>query len=493
MRPVKVRPLAKNSSDPGFFSAIWRLGLRVAISLLIAILLSTFAMRWLGPVLQEQWIEGYVVSPTPFGESVALEMLLLSADQSEWPRVVAQFEEKSKGAIRARLITRSELLEKMPLPNDQIKALDEGMTLFSLSDYFSSAYYLNVYHRVGRSDIVIETITDTSRYWSLNERKSMLWIRMVNAALLMLILFAIWLLPFWWNVRKLSQVAQHLRQGELRFRVKLSRYALLYPIAESLHQLAARVQSLIDSHKNLVNAAAHELRTPLTRLKYAQRLAYEAESSGEREHYWRQAEGEVNALDSLIDELLFYAKLDRPDQEPTAITAIAADQWLMERVAAVRGLAAAIAPDVVVRMRCEASKLYANRRDIDRLASNLLGNAVRHAQQEIIVSLSEDSTHSVLVVEDDGPGIPVEDRERVFAPFVRLDESRQQTNNSGTGLGLAIVARIAEMHGGTATVVASTLGGARFVVRWPKNQPQNVTNTAVQPTPSLNNTNERQP
>jgi len=71
----------------------------------------------------------------------------------------------------------------------------------------------------------------------------------------------------------------------------------------------------------------------------------------------------------------------------------------------------------------------------------------------------------VLTVDDDGPGVPPADRERIFEPFIRLDESRDR-GTGGTGLGLAIVSRVARWHNGTALATDSPLGGARFVVSW---------------------------
>src|SRR5690606_31029587 len=90
-------------------------------------------------------------------------------------------------------------------------------------------------------------------------------------------------------------------------------------------------------------------------------------------------------------------------------------------------------------------------------ASNLLVNACRYANREVAIELAESEDGYVLAVEDDGPGIPEADREKVFKAFARLDDSRSR-GTGGYGLGLAIVARIAALHG----------GGARIVIAWPR-------------------------
>lgn len=101
-----------------------------------------------------------------------------------------------------------------------------------------------------------------------------------------------------------------------------------------------------------------------------------------------------------------------------------------------------------------------------RALLNLLQNAIRHAGGNVQVGLaSPEPLTYVLTVDDDGPGVPPADRERVFDPFIRLDESRAR-GTGGTGLGLAIVRRVARWHNGEALVSDSPLGGARFVIRW---------------------------
>lgn len=104
---------------------------------------------------------------------------------------------------------------------------------------------------------------------------------------------------------------------------------------------------------------------------------------------------------------------------------------------------------------------------METVLQNLLQNAARFAQQKIHVELAATQDHYQLIVEDDGPGIADADKERIFDSFVRL-QSEDVAQASGFGLGLAIVRRIVQWHGGDVSLKDSSLGGAKFVVRWPR-------------------------
>ena len=101
-----------------------------------------------------------------------------------------------------------------------------------------------------------------------------------------------------------------------------------------------------------------------------------------------------------------------------------------------------------------------------RAVLNLGTNAVRHARSRVRLSAASRGGRVWVHVDDDGPGVPPEARDRVFEPFFRMDASRT-SDTGGAGLGLAIVQRIAQVHGGTVTVGEAPLGGARFTLELP--------------------------
>ncbi len=104
-----------------------------------------------------------------------------------------------------------------------------------------------------------------------------------------------------------------------------------------------------------------------------------------------------------------------------------------------------------------------------RALSNLVTNAMRHADSRVQVSFAVDAERASLSVDDDGPGVPEEAWEKVFTPFLRLDDSRTRASG-GHGLGLSIVRRISYWHGGRSQIGHSELGGARFSLVWPRRQ-----------------------
>jgi signal transduction histidine kinase len=113
-----------------------------------------------------------------------------------------------------------------------------------------------------------------------------------------------------------------------------------------------------------------------------------------------------------------------------------------------------------------AGQVRGNEPDLQRMISNLVSNAVRHARQEVRVELAEHGGAVTLTVSDDGPGIALEDRERVFERFTRLDDARSR-EDAGVGLGLPIARSVVAAHRGTIDVRASDLGGAAVVVTLP--------------------------
>jgi signal transduction histidine kinase len=100
-----------------------------------------------------------------------------------------------------------------------------------------------------------------------------------------------------------------------------------------------------------------------------------------------------------------------------------------------------------------------------RALANVVRNAVRHARQRVVIAVARDGACTTVHVDDDGPGIPPEERERLLEPFARLDASRAR-DAGGVGLGLAIVKSVAEWHGGGVHIAESPAGGARVIMNW---------------------------
>jgi two-component system OmpR family sensor kinase len=206
--------------------------------------------------------------------------------------------------------------------------------------------------------------------------------------------------------------------------------------------------------------ASHELRTPVAALHAtAERLLRDQPARPARDGIEAQLARDSGRLGHLIDELLNLARLDareRPHREPVDLADLAS--------AAVAATPTAD-PDAHVELVTAGPVPATGDRDaLLRAVRNLLDNAFAVADT-IVVEVTQTASGPTMSVSDNGPGVPADERERIFEPFVRLARGPR----SGTGLGLAIVRRTIEAHGGTITCDASPTGGARFTLRLPTN------------------------
>ena len=278
-------------------------------------------------------------------------------------------------------------------------------------------------------------------------------------------LLALWALPMWRDMDRLRNAAVRMGQGDLDIRVHLSRITGIRHVGESFNAMASRIATLIENQRSLTNAVSHELRTPLARLSFEVDVLDRSGLPREHGRVLRDMRADISELESMVAELLVYARLERPADDAVKQETVDTRDWLGEALAQVAHQADARNVRCVV-VEGHPPHVSLNPRYMSRALLNLVQNAVRYARGRIEIALAHCPQGGFeLIVDDDGPGIPAEDRDRVFEPFTRLDESRDR-GTGGAGLGLAIVQRVAASHRGTIQVFDSPLGGARFVLRW---------------------------
>jgi signal transduction histidine kinase len=273
-----------------------------------------------------------------------------------------------------------------------------------------------------------------------------------------------WVSLFRRDMLALESAAHQIGGGKFDIQIHISRGAALSPLAEAMNAMAAKVNALIRSHQQLTNAISHELRTPITRLRFRHELAIDAATAEAKDQELRQMDTAIDLLDELSTELLEYARMDR-EVPRLDVAPIDTDPWLDGLVQEAAEVAKSDGREVRVSARAELESVDGDYRYLSRAASNLLRNAVRYARSQVEVSLTREGTHTVLKVDDDGPGIPLAERERLFEPFSRLDSSRDRASG-GFGIGLAIVRQIARWHGGKIEIGDSPLGGAQLKLSW---------------------------
>lgn len=267
----------------------------------------------------------------------------------------------------------------------------------------------------------------------------------------------LWMRPHWQDLLRLENSALRLGNGHLDERIDFDSTSSLNRLGVAFNQMADNISTLVASKKLLIDGIAHELRTPLVRLRY--RLAI-SENLPESEQ--NAINRDIGQLEALIDELLTYARLDRP-QVALNLEKVNLPEWLEDKVDDFRLITERT---ILYNAPQNADFGGVDLRLMERVLDNLVNNGLRYSQETLRVSLWLDGELACLQVEDDGPGIPPEERTRIFEPFVRLDPSRDRATG-GCGLGLAIVHSIAVAYQGRVAVDGSPLGGASLRFSWP--------------------------
>lgn len=275
-----------------------------------------------------------------------------------------------------------------------------------------------------------------------------------------------WTLPFARQLGRFRRTAASFGAGDFDARVTLPRHSPLAPLANAFDRMADRIEQLVASHRDLTNAVAHELRTPLSRIRFGLEMAAAESDPTKRTQHVRGLQGDVDELEALVEELLVYARFDRTTPA-IEVRPVPLRTWF-------DGVVEDLHQEVSATLDVDATQIEAEEvcfdpRAMRRVLENLVHNAERYGNGRIRVEMTSDRDGVRLVVEDDGPGIPVDQRERIFDPFVRLEGSRSR-GTGGYGLGLAIVRRVVDAHAGTVTLDEGAYAGCRFTVRWPASE-----------------------
>jgi two-component system sensor histidine kinase RstB len=394
------------------------------------------------------------------GTIVLIEDELFRRPRAEWPKTIKVLD--SKFAYKLAIIERWTL----KLRPKQAEKLDAGeLVIDSEGDV--------LYHRLKQTSQILivgplspDNNPEDRRGFPLELRIRLLTWSLIGLCLAVAVWF--WVRPVWRDLEAMRQTARALGDGQFDARAPSARSRAFDLLAETLNGMAERIQRLIASQKELSSAISHELRTPIARMRFALEMLAETEARAERERLGRMMEVDLDELDNLIDSSLTYARFERQLPE-LHLTPVALLPWLENEVESVRILGRSLELSVARSELPASLQVALDRKSMPYAVKNLLRNAIKYAESRIIVSaeiVNERGEQIRVHVDDDGIGIPLDERQRVFSAFTRLDQSRDRATG-GYGLGLAIVRLVLEQHGGTATADESPLGGARFTLTWP--------------------------
>ena len=391
------------------------------------------------------------------GTIVLIEDELFRRPRSEWPKTIKALD--AKFAYRLSIIERWTL----KLPAKQAEKLDSGeLAIDAEGDV--------IYHRLKQTPQVLKVgpispgaNPDQPRILPLDLRIRLLTWSLIGLFLAIAVWF--WVRPVWRDLEALRQTARALGEGHFETRSPEARSGAFELLTETLNGMAERIQRLIATQKELSSAISHELRTPISRMRFALEMLTETDECEEQERLWQMMNVDLEELDNLIDSSLTYSRFEREQPEPH-LTAIEFAPWLEEEVESMRILGRSLELSVDCSKLPDSQEVELDQKSMPYAVTNLLRNAIKYAKTKISVSTEVVNGHIRVYVDDDGIGIPEEERQRVFFAFTRLDRSRDRATG-GYGLGLAIVRLVLEQHGGTVTADESPLGGARFTLEWP--------------------------
>ncbi len=416
--------------------------------------------------------------------TVAFLLFMYVTDQ-----VMAQMHAEQQRARAAGAFERAERIindTRVPDWQGRLKLIEETFrvehTIVPVSqaknDWFMSASEkerLDAGHvafrdRPGGGQVYLRRLKDSDRVLRIEWVGAYEYLTMYYAIIIALVSAALvailyrWARPLWRDVEALKAATARVGEGDFGVRAKVQRGSMVEPIALAFNAMAERVQALIRSHSDLEQSVAHELRTPLAPLKFDLELARTSSNAEDRERRYQAMEQDVIALEELGTELLLLASLrEAPPYQPKTIAAkVLLDEVIRRATDDMRtaGREVAIEPP-----RNLPEELSCDSKYLSRALVNVVRNAMRYANSRVALTVERAGERTVINVDDDGPGVPPGERERLFEPFTRLDGARDR-GTGGVGLGLAIVKSVAEWHGGSARITDSPLGGARVSISW---------------------------
>jgi len=394
-----------------------------------------------------------------------IEMSLREQPQNTWLTTISSLNQRFNFPVILLEKTRTEL------PPSQLAMLENGEIVVQTFDDNDAEF---IYHHIADSPYVIK-LGPFEEPLTLNYLQSIL---IVFLATLVALAVFFWVFPLWRDLKRLSVSTSAFGRGDFSMRTALSKHSVLLELAETFNSMANRIQRLISSHKELTNAVSHELRTPLARLRFGMEMLQSSSDKADKKRYIASMNADIDELDQLVAELLTYARFDR-DKPELKFQRQNIKPWLKEVIQQIKMGENNLSIDFEITGKNFKHARFEPRL-MARAVGNLLQNAKRYAQTNIRVVFTQDDENYQIMVDDDGPGIPENAHEHIFEAFKRLDASRDR-GTGGYGLGLAIVQRICQWHEGTVIVESSPLKGARFIIRWPKNDDAQLETSQINP------------
>ncbi len=415
--------------------------IRLFISLYIAVVLGLFTINW-----SSEWLWRQL---TPDNHNTLQSTLMLA--------------KAIPGLIDGKQNKRTEFQQQTGLlltflSMSDVAWLTEQKQQLQLGDTVVT------YNNQGQAMIYLKSPHDSLLYQlgplpaTSNENLKLKYLLLSVSYLLLAAFLALWARPIWRDLLQLKTMAEKISDGNLIIDAQVNNHSPTAIVVQTVHDMASRISRLLSEQKQLVNAVSHELRTPLSRLRFSLAIMENVQPQQVEE-----ITTDLQEMENLVDEMLSYARIETLEQENSK-SDVNISELLINLVEKHQR---STNKRLTLSLSDEQLSCCCNGFLIERASQNLISNAIKRANNDIVIKTEISNKQLFISVADDGCGIAEADKDNVFDAFTRLDESRnksQDKQQGGFGLGLAIVKRIMEWHKGYCFVENSTLGGAKFTL-----------------------------
>ena len=344
-----------------------------------------------------------------------------------------------------------------PKPKPFFDLLDRALSR-EISKYVQRPFWIDtvgqsrhVEIRVQHEKAMLRFIATRTQTYASNSHIFLLW--MVGSSVILLTVAILFLRNQIRPILRLAEAADEFGKGRPipeDFRPRGARE--VRQAAEAFLEMRDRIKTHVDQRTTMLAGVSHDLRTVLTRFKLELALLGESAEI-------RSLRTDVNEMQHMLEDYLAFARGDGGEEAKSASLRLLLEDIVEE--SQVYGMAV----ELKMRKRDDEFELPLKRQALKRAITNLVSNAMRYGDK-VIIRVAKEGEWVRIEVDDNGPGIPLEERENVFRPFYRIDKARtQEAGNSG--LGLAIARDIARSHGGHVTLGESSMGGLRAVISLP--------------------------
>lgn len=357
-------------------------------------------------------------------------------------------------------------LQRLPVSDlninvKQLNELKKGNIIGIDTGLFSFALYKNIQNTQDVLQLIPYGNSQPDNFLVNNYQFSV----PVILALILAATLYLWMHPIWRDLNSLKSVTIKFGKGNFQLRSNLPKKSAIWDLSDTFNKMATRINNLLNSHKDLTNAVSHELRTPLSRLRFAIEMLNDEQDETLKQEFIDSMGIDIDELELLVSELLSYARFDRENPE-LKYCELNISEWLIEVIERIKSEQNTVNLQFFNILEDKSKYTSIDPKLIERALNNLIRNAIRYAKNRVDVSIYVKDNFYCISIEDDGIGIPEEDRKRILQPFFRIDSSRNR-NTGGYGLGLSIVQQIIKWHKGKISISNSRYNGASFTLKLP--------------------------